>query len=459
MFSQFKIITPFHTIEAMRTRLAWYVNLRWLTIFAILAVVPLGQRLLNFDLPYHMIILIASVLLWLNVSYFMLCRYMPRKNMVQELIFAQVQIVGDLLIVSLLIHFSGGIENPFFFLYIVQVILSAIMLPGHRLPVINAVLAAVLITVWTLLEYMQWVPAYTLGEARMSKPYIVTALAAFYITNFAGLYIIQTFMIRYRHLKELIDKKNRLLEKSIRERKTIFRYAAHELKSPLGVIKSTLQAVRVLSGDILPPEVADMVLRGENRSAQVMEMVNEMIAITRYNQGVEKHVPEWIDFQDWLNQVVELQRDFALTKRIHLQMCRIPEPIRVRIDKIDMERVARNLVNNALRYTPEGGEVVVKPFLSPLSFGFSVRDSGIGIARKDLKKIFNEFYRAANAKEMERVGTGLGLILVKEIMRRNGGTIRVKSTLGKGSVFTIEFPLTPAAHLTSNTEIVKIGSG
>ncbi|HNT65485.1 MAG TPA: HAMP domain-containing sensor histidine kinase [bacterium] len=447
---------PFHTMETLRTRLSWYVNLRWLAIFAILAAVPLGQRVLNFTLAYPQIVLVASILLLLNLCYFILCRYLPIKSMVQELVFSQVQIVGDLLLVSLLIHFSGGIENPFFFLYIVQVILSAIMLPGNQLPLFNGLLAALLITGWTVAEYNGVVPGYTLGTGRLSLPYIFTALCAFYVTNFTGLYIIQNFMVRYRHLKEMIDNKNRLLHKSIRQRKTIFRYAAHELKSPLVMVKSTLQAVRVLSGDILPPEVADMVERGENRSSQVLEMVNEMIAITRYNQGAEKHVLETIDLQEWLQQVVDLQRDYALTKRIDLQMVRKLESIHVVVDRIDMERVARNLVNNALRYTPEGGKVVVEPFLLSTHYGFSVRDSGIGIARKDLDKIFNEFYRAPNAKEMERVGTGLGLILVKEIMRRNGGHIRVRSAIGRGSTFTAEFPLDVHAPFTASTEVVKI---
>lgn len=114
---QSKIILPFNTVETLRSRLSWYINLRWLSIFAILTSIPIVQRLLHLEISYKHLVLIASILLAFNLFYFLLSRHLPYSDKIRELIFAEVQIVGDLIILSFLIHYSGGISNPFFFLY------------------------------------------------------------------------------------------------------------------------------------------------------------------------------------------------------------------------------------------------------------------------------------------------------------------------------------------------------
>ena len=446
-----RIVLPFHTTRSLRTSLGWYINLRWLAIFALLTSIPLGKNLLHFQLGYSQISVVACILLCINIIFFLIYRHMPEDKVVSELAFAEVQIVSDMVIVSFLIHYAGGISNPFFFLYIVQVIFSAILLPAPIVPVINAIIASILLTLWAVLEYSGAVPSFNLGLQEVSLGYMITALFAFYITNFAGLFIINNFMIRYRTLKEMIDEKNRLLVRSMQERRAIFRYAAHELKSPITVIKSTLHAVRVLAMENLPPEIAELVERGETRSHQVLEMVNEMIEITRYNEGMERHEARKINFESWLDDVVKLQRDVALSKNIELSVKPFPQTIKVKIDPVEFEKIVRNLVSNALRYTPEGGRVSIEPFKDNDGYGFSVQDTGIGIEKKDLKRIFNEFYRAPNAKMVERVGTGLGLVLVQQVVKRHHGHILVTSTVGQGSRFTVKFPYSPKPMRENST--------
>jgi two-component system, OmpR family, phosphate regulon sensor histidine kinase PhoR len=113
----------------------------------------------------------------------------------------------------------------------------------------------------------------------------------------------------------------------------------------------------------------------------------------------------------------------------------------VSVDISGLDKVISNLVNNALRYTKEGGNVNIESFILGNCFGFKVSDNGIGIEKNDLNKIFEEFFRGKNAKEMERFGTGLGLNMVKEIVEYYNGEISVKSTPGMGSTFTVLFPL------------------
>jgi signal transduction histidine kinase len=431
---------PFHTVESLRVRIGWYINLRWVAVFVLLITIPLGKLLFKFELGFDQLTFIAALLVTLNILSFFVCRYLPLKGERQELIFAEILILLDLIMLSFLIHFSGGIENPFFFLYLVQVIYSAILFPGSILPYSNALIAALLMTGWTILEYTGAVHHYNLGAEQISISIVVTGLAAFYLTNFAGIYIINSFMFRYRELKRKIDEKNRLLEESIEQRNRLFRFTAHEIKAPITTVQSTLSVIKRLSRDNMEAQSYDMLLRAEKRTEQVLDMVKEMIEITKYNLSIEKPKPEPVEFGDFICKTVSPFRSYGYSKNIDIKI-RLPgHPVHVEIDRSGMEKVISNLVMNAIRYTPPAGKVEVKLIHDNSHFGFSVIDSGIGIRKEELPMIFEEFYRTKEARDMEQIGTGLGLNLVRGIVRQQGGTIEVKSEIGKGSRFTVRLP-------------------
>ncbi|MBN2104931.1 HAMP domain-containing histidine kinase [bacterium] len=437
---QQKLYLPFYTVQTLKDRLEWVINLRWLAVFGILIAVPIGRQMLNFSLAYPQMIIISFILLLLNIIYFFLLHFTTFKSEFQELFFAEIQALTDLLIISCLVHYSGSLQNPFYFFYIIVVILNVFIFPGILIPLMNAGLACALLTGWTLLEYTGRVPVYQLGDDVLSPAHIITALLAFYVLTFAGMYIIANFVQNYRSLKAIIDEKNKLLERSMIERQEIFRYAAHELKSPITTIQSTLAVVDYTYSKDLAPEVRDMVKRAENRSTQLLDMVNEMIAITKYKQGIMVPDFQCVQFCGWLKQIAESQRSYALQKDIRLNVGTLSEEITICFDRSEMDKVVVNLLSNALRYTPSGGQVSIEPFQDKTHYGFCVIDTGIGIEMEDRDKIFNEFYRTRAAKQMERTGTGLGLNLVREIIKKHGGRLQVKSEVGKGSQFTVRLP-------------------
>lgn len=432
---------PFQTVASLKDRLMWYVNLRWIATIGIIIAVPISGRMLNLEIGHGEIINTAMVLLSINIICFFIARHFKFKNAIQELIFAEVQIVTDLLLLSFVVHFSGGIGNPFYFLYIVQVIFSGILFPGLVLPYVNAIIAAIFLTVWTTIEYVNPAGSYNLRNESISLSLIIISLTAFYTINFAGIYIINNFMISYRSLKKTIDEKNALLEKSIKDRNKAFRFTAHELKSPMIAIQSTLEVVKSLYAEELRKEVRDMVFKAEKRSSQVIDMIKEMIAVTQYNLKIEKPIIEEVNLGEWLYNIVKQYNVFANNKKIELVFLNLEKDFSVKLDASGFEKVAANLVNNALRYTKECGKVVIAPFYKEEYFGFSVKDTGIGIPKEDLEKIFEDFYRSKNAKEAEQLGTGLGLSLVKEIVQFYGGEIFVNSELGKGSEFVVKIPI------------------
>ncbi|HSL90007.1 MAG TPA: HAMP domain-containing sensor histidine kinase, partial [Ignavibacteriaceae bacterium] len=329
---------------------------------------------------------------------------------------------------------------------------SGIIFPGKFLPYFNAIFAAILLTIWTILEHLVMVERYLLRNEPASLAIIVTSLLAFYITNFAGIYIINNFMSGYRSLKEIIDQKNVQLEKAIKDRSRTFRFAAHELKSPMIAIQSSLDVVKSLFSDELRPEVKDMVFKAERRTSQVIDMIKEMIAVTQYNLGMEKPIIQKVDFDEWLWSNVSHHKEYANKKNIDLIYNHPPFPVIITIDTNGFEKVVSNLVSNALRYTPPGGKVIIEIFVSDFSYGFLVKDNGIGIPKEDLEKIFEEFYRSKNAREIEQLGTGLGLNLVKEIVEHYGGEISVISQLGKGSEFKVAFQIDEKQTYNSESE-------
>ncbi|MCJ7553515.1 MAG: ATP-binding protein [Ignavibacteriaceae bacterium] len=432
---------PFHTVVSLNERLAWLINLRWISIIALLFCIPIADKMLGFNIGFNEITNLAVILLVINILYFFIARYFQFKNEYQELAFLELQILIDLLVISFMIHYSGGIGNPFYYLYLVQVILSGIIFPGKALPYINAFAAALLLTIWTILEHVIMFDRYLLRSEPASLALIITSLIAFYIINFAGIYIINTFMNGYRSLKRIIDQKNVQLEQSIKDRSRTFRFAAHELKSPLIAIQSTLEVVKSLFSEDLRKEVKDMVLKAEKRSSQVIDMIKEMITVTQYNLGMEKPVFENVDFDEWLFGIVSHHKVYANKKNLELVYNHLSFSLNINIDVNGYEKVVSNLVSNGLRYTPSGGKVIVEPFVSDYSYGLVVKDTGIGIPKEDMEKIFEEFYRSKNAREAEQIGTGLGLNLVKEIVYLYEGEISVKSEIGKGSEFKVEFPL------------------
>jgi len=435
-----QLILHFHTLESLRVRIGWIVSLRWVAVLGLVLAIPVAQEMFKFDLAFPQIYTITALMLFLNLIYFFLYKFFPFKDFAQELAFTEVQIIIDYVLLSFLVHYTGGIGNTFFFLYLVYIVISGILFQG-RLPYINAFLAAFLQTLWSVLEYFNIVDVYQLSPSPVPAKLLVVSLCAFYVLLFTTTYVITDFINLYRRLKHIIDEKSSLLEKTISDRDRIFRFTAHELKSPLTTLRSMLAVIEEVYSAKLEPEVKDMVERAVRRTDQVLLMVKDMIDVTQYRQGISQKMIEQKDLADWVHMIVEQQRAYAEGKKIELVFDSNISEFEIPIDCTAMEKVLANLVNNAIRYTPREGKVIVRSFVRNDVYGFSVSDNGIGISQNELEKIFEEFFRGKNAREMENLGTGLGLCLVKQIVEQYGGQIIVTSELGKGSIFTVEFPL------------------
>jgi hypothetical protein len=217
--------------------------------------------------------------------------------------------------------------------------------------------------------------------------------------------------------------------------------AAHQIRSPMNAIYSMLKLIR--NGYLGPvePRQDETLGRCERRIEILGDLVNDLLKLGEGRGEVVKKAVHPVDVSKALGQVIPLYQSRATDKGVEMEF-RIQEPLPdILGDEELLDELFTNLISNAIKYTPKGGKVKVS--LSKegrVWIRLEVSDTGIGIPEGDIPRLFSEFFRAENAKAFEEQGTGLGLVIVKEVLDRLRGSIRVQSKLGQGTTFTCLIP-------------------
>jgi two-component system phosphate regulon sensor histidine kinase PhoR len=215
---------------------------------------------------------------------------------------------------------------------------------------------------------------------------------------------------------------------------------SHEIRTPLTVLAGFVETMQNLE---LPPGERRRYLQMMAQQAQRMEtLVNDLLTLSRLEGSPLPGNAEWIDAAQLLAQAEQDARSLARTLGKELQI-RFPPapPLQVAGAATELFSALSNLVSNAVRYTPDSGLVEVKvEAADDGDLAFSVRDTGAGIAAEHLPRLTERFYRIDRSRSRETGGTGLGLAIVKHVVQRHGGELRIESTPGAGSTFTIRLP-------------------
>ena len=238
--------------------------------------------------------------------------------------------------------------------------------------------------------------------------------------------------------------------------------AAHQLRSPLNTVLSMLNLIRNLRYGPVTEKQEKTLNRSVKRLQILGDVVADLLKLDLKRSNLPKIVLHPVTPAEILNRLREPYRILAAEKKVDVAFD-IEEPLpRILADEQLVDELFTNLISNAVKYTPPGGKVRVK--LSPENgegIRFQVSDTGIGIPADDIPHLFTEFFRSANAKQFVEEGTGLGLVVVKEILDRLKGTISVKSTPGEGSIFTCRLPTImkkKGKKHHENIEFIKTGS-
>ena len=230
-------------------------------------------------------------------------------------------------------------------------------------------------------------------------------------------------------------------EKEERERRLFVSNVSHELRTPLTSVKSYLEALD--EGALSEPVAPDFIKVSLDETNRMMRMVTDLLHLSRIDNETSHLDVELINFTAFITFILnrfdqirgqdeekkyELVRDYPITS------------VWIEIDTDKMTQVIDNILNNAIKYSPDGGKITVTMKTTDDQMILSISDQGLGIPKQDLPRIFDRFYRVDRARSRAQGGTGLGLSIAKEIIKQHKGFIWAKSEYGKGSTFTIVLP-------------------
>ena len=230
-------------------------------------------------------------------------------------------------------------------------------------------------------------------------------------------------------------------EKEERERRLFVSNVSHELRTPLTSVKSYLEALD--EGALSEPVAPDFIKVSLDETNRMMRMVTDLLHLSRIDNATSHLDVELINFTAFITFILnrfdkmrgsdeekkyDLVRDYPITS------------VWIEIDTDKMTQVIDNILNNAIKYSPDGGKITVTMKTTDDQMILSISDQGLGIPKQDLPRIFDRFYRVDRARSRAQGGTGLGLSIAKEIIKQHNGFIWAKSIYGKGSTFTIVLP-------------------
>lgn len=216
--------------------------------------------------------------------------------------------------------------------------------------------------------------------------------------------------------------------------------ASHELRTPLSVMLSSINAMEMTNDKEEDDFLRKLIFNMKNEVKRMTKLVEDLLTLARSDSGTIELLNKTFDFRPRAEKVIQSVEPLAVSKQIHLHL-HAPETLIAHGDPERLTQLLYILLDNAIKYTPNGGEV--KLFLSAEGneLNIKVQDSGIGIKPEDQDRIFDRFYRSDKSRSRQMSGHGLGLAIAKWIVEAHGGTIQVSSELGKGSTFTLRIPL------------------
>ena len=230
-------------------------------------------------------------------------------------------------------------------------------------------------------------------------------------------------------------------EKEERERRLFVSNVSHELRTPLTSVKSYLEALD--EGALYDPVAPDFIKVSLDETNRMMRMVTDLLHLSRIDNVTTRLDVELINFTAFITFILnrfDKMRSQDEEKKYELVRDYPINSVWIEIDTDKMTQVIDNILNNAIKYSPDGGKITVSMKTTDDQMILSIKDQGLGIPQQDLPKIFDRFYRVDRARSRAQGGTGLGLAIAKEIIKQHNGFIWAKSEYGKGSTFTIVLP-------------------
>jgi signal transduction histidine kinase len=436
-------------------RAYWLIRLRWVAIATLAVATFVSRELMSVSLPAPALYTLAIILLFYNLVLYGLLRYWTRAmdgesapssslSSIERVV--TFQICADLLILATILHFSGGIENPFSFFFVFHMIIVSILRPKGQ-SYLQATLAVLLFGGLVTLERVGILTHYSLTgfaghELYRSSTFVFGFLFVFTVTLYLVVYMTTSIGTQLRLYQEDLERANAQLQEKDQVKNEYVLRVTHDIKGHLAAVQSCLDTVISEMVGPLNEKQKDMIGRAHRRTIKCMEFITALLKLTRMKL-TGQFESERFSLRKTLLSALALVQNRAESKSIALH-----HQIDPAIDMIDgeavlIEETITNILLNAVKYTPAGGKVEIEARQDGAFVQVRITDTGIGIPPADLTRIFEEFYRADNARATERDGTGLGLAFAKQVVERHGGRIWAENNPTGGSTFTFTLPSGP----------------
>lgn len=237
-------------------------------------------------------------------------------------------------------------------------------------------------------------------------------------------------------------------QKEEQERKEFVSNVSHELRTPLTSVKSYVEALS--DGAWQDKEIAPQFLKVvQDETERMIRMINDLLSLSRMDAGTTKLNLEYVNINELFNYILNRfdmiikKEEDPKKKKYTIERFFTKKDLWVEIDTDKFTQVIDNIMNNAIKYSPDGGVITARLLETHNHVIMSISDQGLGIPRKNLSHIFDRFFRVDKARSRKQGGTGLGLAISKEVVNMLGGQIWVDSVEGKGSTFYISLPYVP----------------
>ncbi|MDD2806630.1 MAG: HAMP domain-containing sensor histidine kinase [Elusimicrobiales bacterium] len=438
--------------EGLAESLYWLIRLRWFAVAGIFFTALLARGWLGLRLPYGAVLGVAA---GLGVCNYLLLIYLDRSRAAAgpglartTNRLANAQIPLDLLCLTALVHLTGGVENPFSYYFVFHMIIASVLL-SRRASYLQAAFALLLYLLLAGLEYTGAWPHHCAASTpalclRGDFLHLLGSCAAFGTTLFIAVYMASSISHKLRQKEAHLRAANEQLREKDKIKSNYVLRVTHDIKEHLAAIQACLDPVLHGVTGPVPPAQESLIRRSYERTGKLMLFVKALLEITRIKLSRKMETADF-SLLKTAESAVSHVLERAKARNIRLTWTVNPGVDEVHGSQIYIEETIAGFLANAVKYTPEGGSVELTIGDAGASVLIRVTDTGMGIPEDELPRIFEEFYRARNAKAAERTGTGLGLSIAREVALRHKGRVWAESEEGKGSAFYFALPKRAAA--------------
>ena len=420
---------------SIRRRNLWFIQLRYSAVVMLFLFLYFSKYFLDITFTQTQqkaIILITISILIYNLLFHFLRQYVKfEADKFNPLHLSILQMISDLVALLLIVYYTGSVESPLLLFFVFHMIVGSLILPGF---IIYLFAFSVVAFVWafTIGEYYSIIQHNHISgflpiSLHQNLNYVLSVNIGF------GFMVFMIVLIANKMANQLFRREQQLLESidkinaAEKEKQKYISGIVHEIKTPLAAVHSYLDLVLEKFLGPLDEVVEEKLIRARRRSDEAIELINNVLKISKLKID-DSFVKEEVDIAPILARAIKNARVNAEAKGVKLALINNrKEKRKIEGDPLLIQIALSNILSNAIKYNNMDGVVEITVDEEKDNLIIKVCDSGVGIPKEEIDKIFTDFFRASNIKHSGLEGSGLGLSVVKQIVERHRGTINVQS--------------------------------